>query len=193
MLYFSKWRRTIFLDEEVVAVVHARVDGHCGTARVVELLVGRYASSIAAHLDEVGVGEAGELRRELEAHLSHSAAAVLGQNNVGHARRRTFIVGINAVVFWAIDEHDDVGILLDSARLTQVAEHRLFGTAAGFHRKARRQQRVGNRRFFPMARIIADEQAVSMIPPVFSTTIVLAKVSLTLRSMLRSAICPPRL
>src|SRR3954462_12890949 len=81
-------------------------------------------------LESVGGGE--RLRRAREAEearvlalegqrdVAKAAVAVLGDDEVGLARA----VGVLVVVLVAVDEHDEVGVLLDLAGLTQVGEHR---------------------------------------------------------------------
>ena len=57
------------------------------------------------------------------------AVTLLGDDDLGHAG---FLAGVLGVVLVAVDEHDDVGILLDSAGFTQVTHHRAL-VGAGFH------------------------------------------------------------
>src|SRR3954465_8797944 len=64
--------------------------------------------------------EAGVLALEGEGHVAQAAVAVLGDDQVGLTRA----VGVLVVVLVAVDEHDEVGVLLDLAGLAQVAEHR---------------------------------------------------------------------
>src|SRR3954471_8946037 len=60
------------------------------------------------------------LALEREGHVTQAAVAVLGDDEVGLARA----VGVLVVVLVAVDEHDEVGVLLDLAGLAQVGEHR---------------------------------------------------------------------
>src|SRR3954466_12107445 len=60
------------------------------------------------------------LALEGERHVAEAAVAVLGDDEVGLARA----VGVLVVVLVAVDEHDEVGVLLDLAGLAQVGEHR---------------------------------------------------------------------
>src|SRR3954471_14422863 len=60
------------------------------------------------------------LTLEGERHVAEAAVAVLGDDEVGLARA----VGVLVVVLVAVDEHDEVGVLLDLAGLAQVGEHR---------------------------------------------------------------------
>src|SRR3954468_15553949 len=64
--------------------------------------------------------EARVLALEGERHVPEAAVAVLGDDEVGLARA----VGVLVVVLVAVDEHDEVGVLLDLAGLAQVGEHR---------------------------------------------------------------------
>src|SRR3954467_204751 len=64
--------------------------------------------------------EAGVLALEGEGHVAQAAVAVLGDDQVGLTRA----VGVLVVVLVAVDEHDEVGVLLDLAGLAQVGEHR---------------------------------------------------------------------
>ena len=66
------------------------------------------------------------------------AVAVLGDDELGHALRVGLAdaVGVQRLPFLArmyivlaVDEEDDVGVLLDGAGLAQVAEHRDVGVA----------------------------------------------------------------
>src|SRR3954465_15738285 len=52
--------------------------------------------------------------------VAQAAVAVLGDDQVGLARA----VGVLVVVLVAVDEHDEVGVLLDLPGLAQVGEHR---------------------------------------------------------------------
>ena len=53
---------------------------------------------------------------EVELDCASGAAAMLGENEVGDIL--TFGFGI--VVIFAIQEHDNIGVLLDGARLTEI-------------------------------------------------------------------------
>ena len=64
--------------------------------------------------------EARVLRQEAERDLADRAVAVLGEDDVRLAQA----LGLLVVVLLAIDEHHDVGVLLELAALAQVGEHR---------------------------------------------------------------------
>ena len=70
------------------------------------------------------VHEAGVLAHEGELDVARGAVAVLRHDEVGCAQVRTpVLLGLD-LVHRAIDEHDDVGVLLDGARLSQVGKLR---------------------------------------------------------------------
>src|SRR3954447_19338701 len=64
----------------------------------------------------VHVGELRVARQECEHDLADGPVAVLGDDDVGLTRA----LGVAVVVLVAVDEHDEVGILLDLTRLAQV-------------------------------------------------------------------------
>ena len=83
--------------------------------------------------DEVvlGVLEAGVLADELQSDIAHGTVAVLGNDDFGHAAQVGAVGrGENLVVVGAVDEADYVGVLLDGARLTQVAQLRTLALLA---------------------------------------------------------------
>ena len=63
--------------------------------------------------------EGGVLGQPLELHGAGLAVAVLGDDALGQV---VVLVAVVVVVV-PVEEHDDVGVLLDGARLTQVGEH----------------------------------------------------------------------
>mmetsp|Transcript_21794 Transcript_21794/g.85205 ORF Transcript_21794/g.85205 Transcript_21794/m.85205 type:complete len:341 (+) Transcript_21794:8620-9642(+) len=79
----------------------------------------RHAPSDCARGREVL--EAGKVGPEGELHGAHRAHALLGHDDLGHAR---FLALVLRVVLVAVDEHDDVRVLLDGAGLAQVGHHR---------------------------------------------------------------------
>ena len=74
-----------------------------------------------AHASSGPVHEPHELVLEHERHLAQRAVAVLGDQQVGLAGP---LAGLGVVVVVAVDEDHEVGVLLDLARLAQVAEQR---------------------------------------------------------------------
>ena len=69
--------------------------------------------------------ETGVLALEGQQHIAHGAITMLGNDDFGHAAEvATFFVGIDMVVFGAVDEDDHVGILLDGSRFAEVAQLR---------------------------------------------------------------------
>src|ERR1700761_5341693 len=68
------------------------------------------------------VGELGVLLLEGQDDLADGAVAVLGDDDVGLA----LPLGVLVVVLVAVDEHDQVGVLLNLAGLTQVRQDRLL-------------------------------------------------------------------
>ena len=73
-------------------------------------------ASTAREVHELGVA-----LEEREHDVADRPVAVLGDDHVGLARA----LGVAVVVLVAVDEHDDVGVLLDLPRLAQVRELRL--------------------------------------------------------------------
>src|SRR3954451_13716314 len=92
------------------ATSHGRARTTSGGARAGEL-------SLAIHVGELRVA-----RQEREDHLAHGPVAVLGDDDVGLAGT----LRVAVVVLVAVDEHDEVRILLDLARLAQVREQWLL-------------------------------------------------------------------
>src|ERR1051325_7331777 len=97
----------------------------------------------AAVMDLVEIAELGELLLEIELHHAGGAVALLGDDDLGLVVRLLEprlpfgvfgIVGARLlgaeIVFVAVDEHDDVGVLLDRARFPEVGELRALVLAA---------------------------------------------------------------
>ena len=53
---------------------------------------------------------------------SDRAIALLGQDDL----RDILILGIMIVIVFALEEHDDIGVLFDRTRFTKIGEHRSF-------------------------------------------------------------------
>src|SRR3954447_18559563 len=68
------------------------------------------------------VHEARELLLEGQLDRAQGAVAVLGDNDVGEA----LALGLVVVVVVAVDEHHEVVVLLDRARLAQIGQHGLL-------------------------------------------------------------------
>ena len=81
------------------------------------------ASKLLMLIIERHKADAGFIEEELDG--SGSATAVLGDNKVGDI----LAVGIWIIVIFAVEEHYDIGILLDGARFTEIGEHRDLWTA----------------------------------------------------------------
>jgi hypothetical protein len=64
--------------------------------------------------------EPGQHVQERQLDGAGGAVALLADDDLGHAG---LLAGVLGVVLVAVDEHDDVGILLDGARFAQVAHH----------------------------------------------------------------------
>ena len=64
---------------------------------------------------------------EVEFDFADGAVSVLGDNEIGDA----LAFGFGVVVIFAVDKHDDVGVLLDGAGFAEVGEHG-DGRGAGF-------------------------------------------------------------
>ena len=64
-------------------------------------------------------GEGGVLGKPLEFHRLGLTVAVLGDDALG----QIVVFAVLIVVVVPVEEHDDVGVLLDGARLAQVGEH----------------------------------------------------------------------
>src|SRR3954470_16854715 len=73
--------------------------------------------ALAIHIGELRIA-----RQERENHVADRPVAVLGDEDVRLARTLRFAL---RVVLVAVDEHDEVGVLLDLPRFTQIGEHRL--------------------------------------------------------------------
>src|SRR5215212_2590402 len=93
----------------------------CAESSCLNALRGGRAAAEVAFL--VHVGELRVAAQEREDDLPDWAVAVLGDDDVRLARTLGLTLG---VVLVAIDEHDDVGVLLDLARLAQVRQQRLL-------------------------------------------------------------------
>src|SRR3954469_20020337 len=89
--------------------------------------------------------EARVLALEGERHVAQAAVAVLGDDEVGLARA----VGVLVVVLVAVDEHHEVGVLLDLAGLAQVAQHRAL---VGARLDSTGQLREGDHRHLELTR-----------------------------------------
>ena len=63
--------------------------------------------------------EAQPLRVEVELDLAHWAVAVFGNDEVGDILELRIV---RLVVAWPVNKGDDVGVLLDRARFTQVSQ-----------------------------------------------------------------------
>ena len=69
--------------------------------------------------------EAGELTTERQQDVARRTLTVLGNNNLRHAVQVvTLVILIDMVVFRTVHKEHHVGILLDSSRLTEVAQLR---------------------------------------------------------------------
>src|SRR5580692_5230239 len=62
------------------------------------------------------------LAEESQLHFARGAVALLGDDNVGDTLAR----GVRVVDVFAIDEEDDVCVLLERSRLPQIRHHRLL-------------------------------------------------------------------
>ena len=69
--------------------------------------------------------ELGDTFEESEFHHPSRPISVLGDQNFGHTR----LLAVFIVVIIAVDEHDDVGVLLNGPRVPQVAHHGAFVVA----------------------------------------------------------------
>ena len=69
--------------------------------------------------------EADALFIEEELDFASGATAVLGKNKVGDI----LAIGIFIIVIFAINEEDDIGVLLDRTGFAEVGEHRNFWIA----------------------------------------------------------------
>src|SRR5690349_19067967 len=81
-------------------------------------------SAMLPPLESVGileVGEAREATEEREVDLADRPVSLLADDHLGAALRLFLIRKVHLV---AINEKDDVGVLLDRARLAQVRHHR---------------------------------------------------------------------
>ena len=68
------------------------------------------------------IGELGKPFEEGELLGSDRPIAVLGEDDL----REPLVVGLLVVVLVAVEEHDEVGVLLDRSRFTQIRERRPF-------------------------------------------------------------------
>ena len=71
----------------------------------------------------VVVGELSELGVEDQVDVGKRAVAVLGHDQLGHAHIGTVLAFGLHLARGTIDEHNDVGVLLDGARFAQVGQH----------------------------------------------------------------------
>ena len=93
-------------------------------AKIVVLLP-RCGRAARQQVGVVDVGEARLVFQEAQLDVGHGAVAVLGDDQLGHARRgHSVLVLVDAVVFGTVYEGHDVGVLLDGARLAQVRQLR---------------------------------------------------------------------
>mmetsp|Transcript_3500 Transcript_3500/g.6607 ORF Transcript_3500/g.6607 Transcript_3500/m.6607 type:complete len:207 (+) Transcript_3500:220-840(+) len=74
-----------------------------------------------AHIARGKVLELGVHALEGQLHRAHRAITLFRNNDLGHPRLLALVLG---VVLVAVDEHDDVRVLLDGAGLAQVGHHR---------------------------------------------------------------------
>src|SRR3954463_440998 len=112
-------------------------------------------------------GELGIAADEGDVEVADRSVAMLRDDHFGDALLR--VVGVVAVVvLLAVEEHDEVGVLLDRARLAQVGEHRplvvaLFGRAVELGERDDRKvevlrdllQAAGDRGHFLQAALLA--------------------------------------
>ena len=70
------------------------------------------------------VFEAGEFLAEGEGHVTGRAVALLGDDEVGFAFRLVFLFLSVGVILLPNEQADDIGVLLDAARLAQIAQTR---------------------------------------------------------------------
>ena len=64
--------------------------------------------------------ELGDAVDERQLDGTRRAVTLLADDDLGHTG---FLAGVLGVVLVAVDEHDDVGVLLDGAGLAQIAHH----------------------------------------------------------------------
>jgi len=63
----------------------------------------------------------------VEAYVAHRTVPLLADDDFGDVLRRASVLErLDLVVFRAVYEHHDVGILFDGPRFTKVGEHRTF-------------------------------------------------------------------
>ena len=73
----------------------------------------------------------GELLMEEQVYRANRAVTVLGDDKF----RYVFIFGFRVIVIFAVQEHYNIGVLLQRARFAQVRKHRAFYLAR-FHAAA---------------------------------------------------------
>lgn len=66
--------------------------------------------------------EADVLLVEVELDTANGTAAMLGKNKVGDV----LAVSVFVVIIFAVNEHDDISVLLDRTGFAEVREHRNF-------------------------------------------------------------------
>ena len=89
----------------------------------------------------VGICELRLLLDKSQWHIRNLTITVLGDDNLGHTRcRHIILIGRKTVVLRTVDECYNVGILLDSSRLSKVRELWAFRTATILHITAQLRQ-----------------------------------------------------
>ena len=95
-----------------ISLIHLRTNDRC------RILFGRqwYNHFIFRILESC------KFAAESQKHVAHGTVTVLCNNDFGHTVEVvTLFVGIYLVVFWAVDEANHIGILLDGSGFTEVA------------------------------------------------------------------------
>src|SRR5512137_1220963 len=82
----------------------------------------RASAAVVAIVAVREVLEAGVLAEEGQVHFARGAVALLGDDDVGDTLARR----VGFVHFLAVDHHDQVSVLLNRSRFTQVRHHRLL-------------------------------------------------------------------
>src|SRR5690606_5014093 len=80
----------------------------------------RQTPSFLGLLEELEVGKARRAIEEAQVDRANGTVPVLGDDELGDA----LLVGVLIVVLVAVDEHHDVGVLLDRAGFAEVRKHR---------------------------------------------------------------------
>ena len=120
--HIGRWREVASADRRDIAI------GFCTIGHV---LVRRRRYTAGGIGIVLGILETGVLALEGEEHIAHGAITMLGNDDFGHAAEvATFVVGIDMVVFGAVDEDDHIGILLDGSRFAEVAQLRALSFVA---------------------------------------------------------------